>query len=339
MNPNQPIGTLTPHQQAIVTLTLNPAVDKSSSVDQVMPERKLRCEVPRYDPGGGGLNVSRAITKLGGASTAVFPIGGTTGQLLCDLLAKEGVTYKPVNVAGWTRENLVIAEKLSGNQFRFGMPGPPMSPKEWEKCLIETLNFNPKPTYLVASGSLATGVPDDFYARVARGIRGTDIKLVVDTSGVALAHVAREKGIYLLKCNLRELKELTQAPVDDDEDLEAITSELIHQRVAQIILVTLGAQGVMLAFEGGPLRFLAPTVQVRSKVGAGDSTLAGMVLSLARGFPLDQACIYGVASGTAAVMSEGTGLCKKEDADRLYGKMMLRTGRTVEMMRPKLQDD
>nr|WP_306296618.1 PfkB family carbohydrate kinase [Candidatus Entotheonella palauensis] len=154
--------------RTIVTLTMNPAIDTSAGVDHVIPERKLRCQSPRHEPGGGGINVSRAIRKLGGASVALYPLGGPTGQLLQHLLEQEGLSLSPIPIENWTRENFVVREDATGQQFRFVMPGPALSEAEWRHCLETLSALNPPPDYIVASGSLPRGVPSDFYARVAR---------------------------------------------------------------------------------------------------------------------------------------------------------------------------
>ena len=151
---------------SIVTLTLNPALDASTSVAYVLPDRKLRCETPTYEPGGGGINVARAIRKLGGDALACFPIAGPAGELLRRLLDAEGVRQAPIPVAGWTRENLNVLEEVSGRQFRFCMPGPTLQEAEWPVFLDWLGRLEPPPAFVVASGSLPPGVPVDFYARV-----------------------------------------------------------------------------------------------------------------------------------------------------------------------------
>jgi 6-phosphofructokinase 2 len=154
--------------KTIVTMTLNPAIDKSSSVDHVVAERKLYCKPPRFEPGGGGVNVSRAIKKLGGKSLLLYPAGGLTGKRLQELLDDEGLDHRPFPIEGVTRESLVVLEESTGQQYRFGMPGPELQEKEWEQFLRELATMEPSPDYVVASGSLPPGVPADFYAQIAR---------------------------------------------------------------------------------------------------------------------------------------------------------------------------
>jgi 6-phosphofructokinase 2 len=155
--------------EPVVTLTMNPAIDTSSAVEHVVPDRKLRCKAPRHDPGGGGgINVSRALSRLGADSLAVYPAGGPTGVLLHDLLEKEGIRQYQVPIAAWTRENLYVLEEATRHQYRFIMPGSRLADDEWQRCLQIVEGLPETPAYIVASGSLPPGVPNDFFARLGR---------------------------------------------------------------------------------------------------------------------------------------------------------------------------
>lgn len=166
----------------IITLTINPSVDMSARVEHVVVDDKLRCQQPRYEPGGGGINVSRAIRRLGGESVALYTSGGLYGQMLQHLLNEEGVQNDPILVRELTRENFIIVEKATDRQFRFNMPGPKLNEKEWEACLHRISAITPKPDYIVASGSLPPSVPEDFYARTAHVARELGARIIVDTS-------------------------------------------------------------------------------------------------------------------------------------------------------------
>lgn len=303
--------------QTIVTLTVNPAVDTSSSVPHVTPDHKLRCSAPRHDPGGGGINVSRAVRKLGGDSLAVYTAGGPTGELLRDLLDKEGVRQEPLAVKAWTRENLYVLEETTRHQYRFIMPGGSLEECEWLRCL-ECLDKLPeKPAYLVASGSLPPGVPDDFFARVARLARRMGSKFVLDTRQPALGLALRE-GIYLAKPNLHELCELVGRDLRDEPRQAEAAMEVVRGGRCEVVVLSLGPGGALLATADGTERMRAPSVRVHSRVGAGDSMLAGVVTGLARGMLLRAAVRYGIAAGAAATLNPGTQLCCREDAERLY---------------------
>ena len=307
--------------KSILTITMNPAIDKSSTVDHVVAEHKLYCETPRFEPGGGGINVSRAVRKLGGESVALYPCGGPSGETLKLLLGKEGLTDSPIPVAGWTRENLIILEGATGQQYRFGMPGSELAEKEWQGCLEQVFAAGSKPDYVVASGSLPPGVPPDFYARIARLGKQHGTRVVVDASGEAMRLALRE-GVFLVKPNIREFREMIGAGGEDEAKVLALAKRIVLEGQSEVLVISLGAAGVLMVSDSGVERLHPPTVPIISKVGAGDSMVAGIVLSLARGKPLREAVRFGVASGTAAVMTPGTELCRREDAERLYRQML-----------------
>lgn len=307
--------------KTIVTITMNPAIDKSATVDHVVAERKLYCSEPLFEPGGGGINVSRAVRKLGGESLALYPSGGHSGQTLRLLLDQEGLAHRPVEVAGWTRENLIVLESATGQQYRFGMPGPDLSAKEWQACLEQIFAGGAKPDYIVASGSLPPGVPPDFYARVARLGKQHGSRVVVDASGEPMRLALRE-GVFLIKPNIREFREMIGEGGEDEARVLALAKKIVLDGESEVVVISLGAAGVLVVSDSGVERLHPPTVPIISKVGAGDSMVAGMVLSLARGNGLRDAVRFGVAAGTAAVMTPGTELCRREDAERLYRQML-----------------
>jgi 6-phosphofructokinase 2 len=305
---------------AVTTLTLNPAVDFSSTASLVEPEHKIRCAQPRRHPGGGGINVARAIRKLGGEAVAVYASGGAIGALLESLLTDEGLSHQSVRTEGLTRENFTVLETDREREFRFLVPGPSLQADEWQGCLDAVEKLSPPPEYLVASGSLPPGVPDDFYGRVARLARKRGSRFVLDTSGEPL-RAALEETVYLVKPNRRELQQLTGRELGNSEEQVEACRELIGRGNVEVVALTLGAEGALLAAAGGFHRAQPPKVQVRSSVGAGDSFLGALVLGLVRRMPLEEAFCFGVAAGTAALLTPGTELCRREDAEELYGRM------------------
>lgn len=310
---------------SIVTLTMNPAVDESTSVPYVLPDRKLRCQAPTYEPGGGGINVARAIQKLGGAALACFPVAGPAGELLKRLLDAEGLRYTPMPVNGWTRENLNVLEEVSGRQFRFCMPGATLGDHEWPIFLDWVRQLRPAPDFLVASGSLPPGVPVDFYARLAAVGRQIGSRVVLDTSGAPLAR-AVEEGVYLLKPSLQEFQALMGEHEGDESHLASLAAIAVKRGWCEILVLSLGAGGALWVTASERERLASPAVRVKSSVGAGDSMVGGIVLSLARGRAVGEAVRFGVAAGAAAVMNPGTALCRREDVERLYPHVMMSPG-------------
>ena len=300
----------------IVTVTMTPAIDLSTPVERVVADRKLRCGLPVREPGGGGVNVARAVRRLGGEALALFPAGGPAGDLLQELLLGEGVPHVAIRTEGWTRENVNVTERETGKQFRFVLPGPSLSNAEWERCLDALRELEPFPRLLVASGSLPPGVPSDFYARLAQLARSSGARMVLDTSGEPL-RLAIEQGVFLLKPSLREFQELTETGAQGRSELLDRARGLIRDGRCEILVLSLGAEGVLWVSATEAEWMQAPAVAVASSVGAGDSMVAGIVLSLSRGKPVREAVRLGLAAATASVMTPGTALCRPEDVERL----------------------
>ncbi len=305
---------------SIITITPNPCVDKSTIISGLQPDKKLRCSKPKFEPGGGGINVSRAIHKLNGSSLPIYPAGGHTGIYLNQLLKEENIESIVIDTKDNTRENFIVVDELTNNQYRFCMPGPLLQENEWQNCL-KTIELLRNVEYIVASGSLSPGVPDDFFGRIASIAKDKKAKLILDTSGNPLKY-ALAKGVYLWKPNLGELGFYCGASeLTTDTALEA-AKKIITDGMAEIVVISLGAAGAMLVTKSMAQRFVTPVVHRKSTVGAGDSMIAGIVLSLSRGKTISEAVRYGVASGTAATMNPGTQLCKLADVEELYKTSM-----------------
>ena len=301
----------------IVTLTLSPAIDKSSTVVKIVPEQKLTCAAPKAEPGGGGINVSRGLKRLGLESLAIFPCGGFEGELFKKLLSKENIAYKSIETKNPTRENFTMVETSTNSQYRFGMPANEIYPDE-ELLILQALeSLLPVPQFVIASGSMPPGIEQDFLARVANFSKKSDIKFIVDTSGEALKQ-AVEEGVYLLKPNLAELSQLVGATYLDNKDVVHAAKQLISSGKCEIVVVSMGSQGAHLITKDISEHVKAPDVKKLSTVGAGDSMVAGMVYALSTGKNLQETLRMGVACGTAATMNPGTELFKKEDVDNLY---------------------
>lgn len=307
----------------IVTLTMNPALDVSSTVERVMPEQKLRCGPSRFDPGGGGVNVARAIRNLGGSAIAVYPLGGPTGQAYRGFVEQAGIVGRVIPIAGNTRESFTVDETSTGEQYRFVLQGPTLLEPEWRACLSVVSDHLPRGGYLVASGSLPPGVPLDCYAVLARIAAEQDVRVVVDTSGPPL-EAAIAEGVYLITPSRDELAELVGADrvLGPGEQLEA-AREIVDAGRPEVVALTLGAGGALLVWAGGVRRLSTPRVDVLSAVGAGDAFLAGLVLRLAEGRPIAEAFRTAVAAGSATAMMPATELCHLDDVMRLENELAM----------------
>lgn len=299
----------------IVTLTINPAVDISTSVKKMMPFTKMRCAEAQRDPGGGGINVARVLKRLGTEATAIYPAGGATGQTLAALVEREAVRSIVIPTSNDTREDLTVFDETTREQFRLVFPGAFLSAFEWQQCLDTIARVSPQAAFVIASGSLPPGVPADFYGRVVQASNGT-ARVIVDSSGDSL-RAALNVGVYLIKPNLREFQELAGTSAADELSLLEAGRRLFDRYRIEIIALSMGPKGALLLTRDIALRADGLPVELVSVSGAGDSFLGAMVSSLAKGDTLDVALRQGVAGGSAALLSPGTGLCLAEDVRRL----------------------
>ena len=302
----------------IVTLTLNSSIDVQWEVPEMAHTRKLRSTEGITFPGGGGINVSRVIKTLGGQSISVFTAGSFTGQFLRQMVDDIGLVTRVIQVAGGTRAAATIFDLSTGLEYRVTPAGPSLSEQEWQTCFDALFDIDAD--YIVATGSLPRGVPEDFYAQVARKAKTRGTKVVLDTSGPPLA-TALDEGVFMVKPNLRELERLMDADAKSLANQEALVAKLVNSGKAEVVALTLGADGALLGWPSGTLRLVGPDVEVKSAVGAGDSFVAGVTYGLASGLSMADAFALGVATGTATVMTAGSELCHRADIERVFQDM------------------
>jgi len=305
----------------ILTLTLNPALDVLTSIDQVSDTHKMRCGPTLKHPGGGGVNVARVLHRLGASCVAAYLAGGVTGERHHKLMSAEKVRCHVMPIAEETRESFSVHETASGNDFRFVLPGPCVTDAELDACFDYVAQHLPK-QFLVISGGLPPGVPDDFYARLAALAQQHDVRVVLDTNGPALAE-ALKVGVYLFKPSLRELRDLTGQALPDTDSQLAAAQQLIDRGQAHIVAVSLGEQGAMVVSATERWRARSIPVAVQTTIGAGDSFVGGMVWALARGDSLVKAFQYGMASGAAALLAPGTSLSQAADVHHLLPQVVV----------------
>ena len=299
----------------IITLTMNSSVDLHYNVARMESVKKLRASEPLIFPGGGGINVSRVIKELGAHSIAVFTAGGPTGEFLREMLDHFALLTRVVLIEEQSRISATIYETETGEEFRPTPVGPALSDGEWRACFDAIFEYDA--SYIVATGSLPVGVPPDFYARVAEKAKSRATRVVLDTSGEALG-AALEVGVFLVKPNLLELETFTGRAAANPEEQDALARQFVLDGTAEVVAVSLGGDGALLATRDGCLRIAAPHVKVKSTVGAGDSFVAGMTLGLYQGRPVEDAFSLGLATGTATVLTAGSELCHQADVERLF---------------------
>jgi len=303
----------------ILTITFSPCIDKSFSVAELIAEKKLRSSSPKIEPGGGGINVARVLTRLGAKTIALYPSGGYTGQALDELIEKEQIPAIPVKTQNETRENIIVLETSTNKQFRFTMPATSLTEKEVERILrqIERLK---KLDFIVISGSVPSASSPLLFSQINAIATRKKTKIIVDTSGEMLKH-AVESGVYLIKPNVSELACLSGKESLSDDEIVYEAKRIIKTKNCQIIVVSMGAAGAILVTKELTIPIVPPVVEVRSTVGAGDSMVAGIAFALSRGKNIETAVQYGVACGTATTLNTGTALCHVEDVERLFNQI------------------
>ncbi|MDE2435366.1 MAG: 1-phosphofructokinase family hexose kinase [Sphingomonadales bacterium] len=305
--------------ERVATLTLNPAIDSACEAEAVSATRKIRTFGERYDPGGGGLNVARVLHRFGISAEAIYLSGGPTGALLDELLDEAGLPHHAIPIHDHTRMSLAVYERSTGHEYRFVPEGPLVREEEW-RALMGACFASPA-EWVVASGSLPRGVPDDFFARLAAPLVAQERKLVVDTSGAALKACFAAGAMYIAKPSVGEFEAFLGRSLKTHAEVAEAACPLVAAGKARMIAVTMGEEGAVLAHEGGVLTHPGIKAVAQSTTGAGDSFVGGLVEGLIRGEPLEHAFLRAIAAGTAAVLHPGTELCRIEDVSRLLREL------------------
>lgn len=310
---------------------MNPSIDLFGVTERLIEDAKSRCRDPRREPGGGGINVARTLHRLGAEVFAIFPGGGFNGDLLEQLLVRDRLPCQRIPIARESRQSLAITEETRSRLFHFVFPGAALDKTEWQACYEAVSRHEPAPDYLILSGSLPEGVPADFYGRLAQAAQRQGTKVVLDTSGPALHHLAGT-GTYLIKLNRTEFAQLgSQGSVDEpspaqgqtesqvEKQLEAMQRMLLEDDLCEILIVTLGANGALLASrDGAKLHFAPPPTSIVSHVGAGDAFVAVLVYQLQQGNSVTEAFRYGVAAAAAKVQSPGNQIADLDRVAQIY---------------------
>jgi 6-phosphofructokinase 2 len=291
----------------IITLTVNPALDKSAKVDGLIPEQKLTCHSISYQAGGGGINISRILSRLGEDSDCIFTSGGDHGKHLEALLLKENIQTAPIQVSSSTRENFSVVDTTTNQQYRFGMQGNTLTDSELKEIVGKIVREVKENDILALSGSLSPQMPPDFYVQLINLVKEKKVKVVLDTSGSALKQ-AIEYSVSLVKPNQRELALLAGKDFLTNKEQEDFAMDLVTTKPVEYVVVSMGARGAFMASKEGIVHQQSPSIPVRSTIGAGDSMVAGLIYGMKHGFSPKKMLRYGVACGSATTMSEGTNL-------------------------------
>ncbi len=306
----------------IATITLNPALDEHITVDGLMVEEANRWIKLRPYAGGKGIDVSRAIHEMDSLSTAYGFIGGATGRTLEILLDEEGVLFSFTPIQKETRTNFIITDTKTNQQTRIDAPGPRISKRELKRFVSKMKTLRPKPDMLIVGGSIPPGVPIDFYYEVVHDSQGFGVKTILDCSGKGLSEGIKARP-FLIKPNVHEIERLLGRELPDEGAVIKAAFELLDEGV-EIVVISRGKEGLIAASKEQVIKAVPPPVRIKSTVGAGDCTVAGLAIKLSQGESLMEACRLAAAMGTAAVLTPGTALCIYRDVNRLLPKIKVR---------------
>ena len=296
---------------------MSPALDLFGVTERLLTDAKSRFHDVAVEPGGGGINVAINLHRLGLDTLAIFPAGGPNGGLLEAGLTTAGIPVRAIPVAGNTRQNLALTEQATGKFYHLVFPGPALSEREWQACQQAVETLPTRPDYLVLSGSLPAGVPDDFFAYLVRWAKERRVKVVLDTSSRALRPTL-EAGVFMAKLNRKELLELGYQGPDRFPDQLAAMSEMVQAGFAEYLIVTLGGEGALLAGRNG-LRLAAkpPKVDIVCHVGAGDAFVSTMIYQLWLGQTAAAAFRLAIAAAAASISAPGSRLADQAEVARL----------------------
>ncbi len=294
----------------IYTITLNPAMDRTLWVEKIRPDDSNRIKKEQRYAGGKGIDVSRVLTALGVVNKALGFVGGFAGEELEGRLLNEGIACDFVRISGETRTNIIVNETSTGNQTVFNARGPEIRPYEVMQ-MIHKVEKVENPEIVVISGSLPPGVNPEIYRKVIEIFRGRGAMVILDTDGDAL-RVGINGLPNLIKPNIHELGRLVGRELQKKDEIISAANSVLQQGI-ETVLVSMGAEGILLIAEKEQYLASPPEVKVENTIGAGDSAVAGFIYGLSNGKPLKDALIYAVAAGTATTLKPGTALCRKED--------------------------
>ena len=299
----------------IATVTLNPSLDRVVTVEGLVLDEANRWTSLRQYPGGKGINVSRVIHELGSETTAYGFIGGIEGEAIKHLLGLQGVPYDFIPIRGEVRSNFIITDLKTHRQTRIDAPGPSISRDELRILIDKLIRIEPRPDFLVLAGSVPPGVPDDIYRRLIEAAKAHGVKTVLDSDGKWLREGVKATP-NVIKPNVHEAEEMLGTKLKDEAAIIQAAKTLVAQGIG-VVAISRGEDGLIIANEDKILKGIPPRVEISSTVGAGDSTVAGLVLKLSQGGGIEEACRLAVAAGTAATLTPGTELCRRKDVERL----------------------
>ncbi len=304
----------------IYTITLNPALDRTIWIERIRDDVSNRILEEHSFAGGKSIDVSKVLKNFDVDNIALGFVGGFAGRELEGRLLNEGIQTDFVRVSGETRTNIIIHEGETGRQLSFNARGPEIRPNEMMQ-LVEQIETLPYPTIVAIGGSLPPGVSPEVYRKIISLMKRCDTKVFLDVDREALRTGIKAQPT-VIKPNIHELSELVGHELEGLDEIAAAARKINRQGV-EIVLVSMGAEGILLVTDGQEYLATPPEVKVESTIGAGDSSVAGFIFGMVKNKDLKESLIYAAAAGTATTLTQGTALCQRSDFLKLVNQVKL----------------
>lgn len=306
----------------ILSVNLNPCIDKSVEVNGLRVGELNRCKPLRRDAAGKGLNVATAAKHLGADAFSIGFNYSENGRLVTNLLEREGVPYDHVVVLGSLRTNLKLFDSVSGVYTDLNEPGAEVPPEALSDLRFRIRRRAERSQFVTLSGSVPNGVPMDIYRTLIEDVSQYDVRVVLDAENALLREGIKAKP-WMIKPNLSEMELLFERTYEQEEEIIKDARSLVEQGV-ELVCVSMGALGALLVSGQGVWKAEAVAgLQAKGFQGAGDSMVAGICVAAQKGLELPEMLRYGVAAASATIIREGTQMCAKQDFDRLLPQVRL----------------
>ena len=305
----------------IYTITLNPALDRTVWINQILIDESNRIEHEQSYAGGKGIDVSKVLIALGVTNKALGFVGGFAGEEVQGLLLNNGIPCDFTGISGETRTNVVVNNMSTGNQTVLSAKGPEIKPYDLMQ-MIHKVEKLEEPDIVIISGSIPPGVHPEIYRRLIEIAKGKGARVILDTDGDAIK-VSISSSPDAIKPNIHELSRLVDMELTETDEIVA-AARSVRERGIGIVLVSMGARGILLVAEHEQYLAVPPKVKVENTIGAGDSAVAGFVYGLDKGKKPKDALVFAVAAGTATTLRPGTALCQKDDFLKLIPKIAVK---------------
>ncbi|RKD32079.1 1-phosphofructokinase [Thermohalobacter berrensis] len=305
----------------VITVTLNPALDKTIQINNFTIDSVNRVNSVRLDAGGKGINVSKVIKELGGYSIAVGLIGGKNGQFIKKYLDNLGIENDFIELDSETRTNIKIIDPVNQTNTDINESGPVISEDSLKLIKDTIMKYATEDNVIVFSGSVPKGVGKNIYKDLILDSKKRGAKTILDTEGELFLEGIKS-GPYLVKPNIHELEKAFKITLRDKKDIVNISKEIIRYGVNYVV-VSLGSKGSIFVSKDIAGYIDGIKVNVKSTVGAGDSMVAALALALDRNDPFEEGMKLAAATSTASVMTEGSQTGRIEDVKKILNKIRI----------------